>query len=290
MQGIPSTCLAWENRAAVSETRSSQLRTAFLEELQNARIAPAKEAQPCSLQVTMDRTPDQLVLVARIVSGDAKRTLISRLPSADVTPGLVPGSSLRVKKELLWQQSERILDALLVADASAKESSLLTLQRETVVLYRKDSSGWVLHRTWPLPNATADQRAPRGELTSTPDRPATVKIVLPGRICLLNLNEATPPVCEAAPQSWRQQVLLPSPCSSSALELRADSGDWSVPDRIAILDSSHPQAQPALTEVNLPGPVLSISAAGASPEAAAVVFNLSTGNYEAYAITLDCAN
>ena len=81
-----------------------------------------------------------------------------------------------------------------------------------------------------------------------------------------------------------------STCDRGVWWLRAEPGDWSVPDRLLLRNPSLPNSAPPAAELDLPGPSLSISTGRRMQSDTTVVFNLSTGNYEVYRITLACAN
>ena len=61
-----------------------------------------------------------------------------------------------------------------------------------------------------------------------------------------------------------------------------------VPDRLELVNPSLPAMQAPVAELATAGPVLSISSGEALRADTAVVFNLSTGNYEVYRIALAC--
>jgi hypothetical protein len=83
-------------------------------------------------------------------------------------------------------------------------------------------------------------------------------------------------------------MLLSSSCDARVWWLRGDGGDRTEPDRLELTVSSVSQGSASLAELSMPGPVLSISSGEALRADTAVVFHLSTGNYEVYRITLAC--
>ncbi len=85
-------------------------------------------------------------------------------------------------------------------------------------------------------------------------------------------------------------MILASACGRGVWRLSADPGDWSVPDRLLLRNSLLPNSAPSAAELDLPGPSLSISTGRHMQSDTTVVFNLATGNYEVYRITLACAN
>jgi hypothetical protein len=70
-------------------------------------------------------------------------------------------------------------------------------------------------------------------------------------------------------------------------------GDYTQTDRITLAGAPGAGAAADRTpggSADMPGPVLDISVAENAKAAAAVVKNLSTGNYEVYRITAVCSN
>jgi hypothetical protein len=284
------TCLDWQNRGALPEALSMQLRLAFLGELRSLPISSMQDSRPCDFRVLIQRTPTHFVFAAQIATGEAGRVLIGQIPHDEVAPLAVSGPGLHLQKELLWQQNDRIFDALQIPESSGESGSVVVLSRDAVSLLRKESTDWKLQRSWPLADSPADQRAPRGELQLAPDHAGFVRIVFPGKICEFDPGGSAPPVCQIRSEAWRGPIQIRSQCGSATWDLRAGSGDWSVPDRITLIDPSLPKEQAPLAEMSLSGPVLSLSGSDAAQDVTAVVFNLATGNYEVYAITLDCTN
>ena len=85
-------------------------------------------------------------------------------------------------------------------------------------------------------------------------------------------------------------MFLASPCDRGAWWLSGESEDWSVPDRLLLRNPALPKSAPPAAELDLPGPSLSISTGRHMQSDTTVVFNLSTGNYEVYRVTLACGN
>lgn len=85
-------------------------------------------------------------------------------------------------------------------------------------------------------------------------------------------------------------VLLDSNCNHMPWILRSDSGDRSVADRLLLRSSSQSKTDPSAAELEMPGPVLALSSDRTIFNATAVVFNLASGAYEVYRISLACGN
>ena len=280
-------CVNWNNHEAVSESRSQQWRGMFVEELQGAQNDSAA-AEVCGVSVYLERTPAQVVITADVENGTGKQVLFAAIPRAGIPAENGSVSTPRLEKELLWQQSERILDAIFVRGEDGAIDRLVVLQKDALKVYEKRSGSWKEVQSKPLGDAAATRRGPHGELYYSLDQPDRVKMVLAGKTCQANLGDATAPNCQQNLDVWRAGMLLSSPCSSQVWWLRSDGGDMTASDRLELVNPSLPAAQAPIAELATPGPVLSISSGEALRADTAVVFNLSTGNYEVYRIALAC--
>ena len=260
----------------------------FVEELQGRESDSATAAENCSVSVYLERTPAQVVVTADVENGSEKRELFAVIPRAGIPAESGNVSTLRLEKELLWQQSERILDAVFVRGEDGASDRLVVLQKDVLNVYEKWSGSWKEVQSKPLADATARQRGPHGELYYSLDQPDRVKIVLAGKTCQASLGDATAQSCHQNLDVWRTGMLLSSQCNSQVWWLRSDGGDMTVPDRLELVNPSLPATQAPVAELATAGPVFSISSGEALRADTAVVFNLSTGNYEVYRIALAC--
>lgn len=278
--------LLWENRSSVSESKSQALKELFSEELAGeSRRAPA-EARARTLRVVLADTPVRVLLVATVPTAHGDDVRIGEAPrTADfLAPGVESGP--RLAKELIWQSAEPILDAIEYPGADGK-TGLLILEPQRAVVYTGGKEHWELHDQATIPGTAIAERDPRGEIWFNPRESGEAKVVLPGRICELKLAEPLALHCRAAEPSWRDGLFLTSPCDHTTLWLRADSGDRTAPDRLFLGRPSAPLDR-AISEMELPGPVLSLSSGQAFVRDTAVVRNISTGNHEVYRISIAC--
>jgi hypothetical protein len=245
---------------------------------------------PHTLQISIEETPAFYVLVAKVPTTDGDATRINQvergaLPSAGKAAG-----QYHLSKQLIWQQQEPILDAVETGDETQGLGPLLILNRDNLLLYRQRNDKWELQDSTQIPRSEKTSRTPRGEIRFSLGNEKQDIIVLPGQTCDVTISEKIDLNCRAASPSWREGMFLSSPCGRSVWWLKAEQGDWSVPDRLLLRDNSLPKSAASVAELELPGPVLSVSTGRHMQSDTAVVFNLSTGNYEVYRITLSCAN
>jgi len=280
-------CVNWNNHEAVSEARSQQMRNAFIEELQGKQTDAVVEASAtnCGVSVYLERTPTQLVLTARTENGEKQSWLIA-IPRAGMAVENDGASMPRLEKELLWQQSERILDAILVRGENGAADRLVILSKDALEVLEKRNGAWKLALTKPLGDAATSQRMPHGGLTYSSEQPEKLKIIVGGKTCQTTLAESVALNCVQGSDAPRTEMLLASNCDSRVWWLRSDGGDMTAPDHLELAATASPQAPVAGLPV--PGPVLSISSGEALRADSAVVLNLATGNYEVYRISLAC--
>ncbi|MBS1840521.1 MAG: hypothetical protein JST77_06685 [Acidobacteria bacterium] len=284
------SCVTWTNHEAVPEARSQQLKSAFVEELQGkAGNATADSAAGnCAVSVDLEKTPTQIVFTAELENGAEKQHLFAAVSRAWISAESAGPSAPRLEKELLWQQSERILDAIFVRGENGGRDRLIVLQRDALVVYEKQAGEWKAALTKPLGEASVTQRAPRGEIYFSVEQPDRAKIVFAGKSCQANLGDAPALSCVASSEAARTGMLLVSACDSRAWWLRGDGGDMTMPDHLELAIPSAQKTEAAVAELPMSGPVLSISSGEGVGADTAVVFNLATGNYEVYRIALAC--
>ncbi|MBZ5701935.1 MAG: hypothetical protein LAN84_08810 [Acidobacteriia bacterium] len=281
--------LAWSNASSLPEAESEDLRRVFVAELTSRRAALTGEAAAPELRVSLRETPAHLLFVAALSgAGDSPEVRMVQVPRAGISVAEHPPSILRLQKELLWRQREPLLDAAELPGDAARPGLLLLLGRESLALLHSEKDGWALQDSAPLLPAAAPARDLRGEIRLEGPR---AQIILPGRICDASFERKISLDCRVGSEPWRAKAPLRSPCDVALWQLATGSGDWSVADHIR-LESEHGKSSGAAAArpLDLPGPVLSLSPAPENRSAWAVVWNLASGNYEVYRITLACGN
>ncbi len=281
--------LVWGNASSLSEAESEALRRAFVAELTGRRVTLTEEAAAPALRVALSETPAHLLFVAAFSgAGDSSEVRMVQVPRAGISVDEHAPSILRLQKELLWRQREPLLDAAELPGDAARPGLLLLLGRESLALLHSEKDSWTLQDSAPLLPVPAPARDLRGEIRLGGPR---AQVILPGRICDASFETKISLDCRAASEPWRAKVPLRSACEAALWRLATGSGDWSVADQIRLESEREKNsgASPA-RPLDLPGPVLSLSPAPENRSAWAVVWNLASGNYEVYRITLACGN
>ena len=282
--------LSWQNHSSLTDVNSQALKDAFTSELGGENIVEKAESGVRVLLISIEETPAFYVLIANVPAGSGDATRISRFARGAMPSAPNLGVRRRLLKELIWEQHEPILDAVDMGEESSKLGPLLILNRENLSLYRRENDRWELQDAKRIPTSERAIRVPRGEIRFSLGAEKQDSLVLPGQSCDVAVAEKIELNCRGTSHAWREGMFLASACDRSVWWLRTETGDWTVPDKLLLRNPSLPKSAPSEVELDLPGPSLSISTGRRMQSDTAVVFNLSTGNYEVYRITLACAN
>jgi hypothetical protein len=283
--------LSWQNWSSVPEAQLQLLRESFVNELGSGVVVDSRESNAHALRVFLQDTPTGILLVAAVPSSNGEQIRMIELPRSSLPVPGKPAGDLRLQKELIWQQREPILDAIEYTNDSSKQSLFLLLTREAFWFFRGGTDGWVLQDSKPIPLPEVSTRDSRGQIRFSSEHEDRAFVDLPGRVCDVRLMDTVVIHCESGSQPWGEGRFLTSPCTRAVWWLQADSGDWTTPDRLLLRNPGGEKTDPFVAELELPGPVMSISAPGKilRPNTV-VVHNLSSGNYEVYRITLACGD
>src|SRR5437667_462126 len=203
------------------------------------------------------------LLVSHRESGFSARSFfcfsVQRHLRATIPPAGIPGESgssapPRLEKELIWQQGERILDAIFLRGETGANDRLVVLQQDLLSVFEKRAEGWKIVQSKPLGETAITRRAPHGELYFSQDQPDRVKIVLPGKTCQTKFSDATALSCQQNLDVWRSGELLRSPCDTQAWWLRSDGGDMTMPDRLELVNPALPATQEPVAGLTTNGP------------------------------------
>ncbi len=260
--------LSWQNHSSLADEHSQALKASFTDEFGAESLVEKQESGAHVLQVSIEETPAFYVLIANVPTATGEGIRISRFARAALPTG----------------------DAVETGEDPSKLGPLLILNRDSLSLYRRENDRWQLQDAQRIPTSEQAMRAPRGEIRFSLGGEKQDSIVLPGQSCDVAIAEKIELNCRAASHAWREGMFLASPCGRGVWWLRAEPADWSVPDRLLLGNPSMPKSAPSAADLDLPGPSLSISTGRRMQSDTAVVFNLLTGKYEVYRITLACAN
>lgn len=263
----------------------------FRQQLESHRFSLSDSPDAALLRVGVAETPTELVLSAATRVGEKDEVRLLTFPRASFRAASLPVAPVRLEKQLVFQTSDRLLDASLLGEGTPGGMALLAYRNFELVALRIDSVGAVqqsvsLAAAGPLPS-----RDPRAELSLQPDSPS---IVLSGKSCPFTWTATNTDIkCHPVKFVPRAPTVLTSSCDSRGWKLLADGADWTTPDLLqAVPDNPSQQGRAAILS-DFPGPIISMSiSAERNPSSSTLIVtrNLRTGNYEVYKVTLACGN
>lgn len=259
----------------------------FRKELEKHHFVLSDEPTAFLLRLGLAETPTQLVLSANARIGEKDEVRLVTFPRANFRAASLPVVPVRLEKQLVYQTSDRILDASSLSNGTQAGMVLLVYRNADLAVLRLDASGAVQQSVSLTAAAVLPTRDPRGELKLTSD---DASVFLPGKSCEFTWTTPGEPKCHAAKANWRVPTVLSSSCGAGGWKLLADGSDWNTPDLLQAVPDNSMQKGSAAILSDFPGPILSINGEQSPASALIVTRNLRTGNYEVYNITLACGN
>jgi len=273
--------------AVFEETEGPSWQTMLRRELDRRKLSITEESAAPLLRVGATETPTQIVLAADLLFANRQEYRVVALERAALQPEILSASSVRIEKQLLFESSERILDAASSTTSNADDLTVLIYRNSDLTALRLERTGTVKQT---LSLSAADSRPsrdPRAELITTGN---VEQLQLSGKLCDFNWTTPADVKCHSAKTIWRALPTLTSPCDSTSWRPEADGNDWTSGDLLQVLPEGVSRHGRVVLLSDFPGPILIINSAQNSHSALVVVKNLRTGNYEIYKITLACGN
>ncbi|HKF41076.1 MAG TPA: hypothetical protein VKB21_08290 [Candidatus Acidoferrum sp.] len=261
----------------------------FRQQLESHHFSVSDSPDAALLRVGVAETPAELVLSATTRIGEKDEVRLLTFPRASFRAPSLPVVPVRLEKQLVFQTSDRLLDASSPGNDTSGGMAVLAYRDFAFVALRIDSVGAVQQSVSLTAAGPLLSRDPRVELSLEPDAPS---IVFSEKSCPFSWTAANADIpCRAAKSVPRAPAVLTPSCDSRAWKLLADSSDWSTPDLLEAVPNEPSHKGSAAILSDFPGPIIAISAEQ-NPSASALVVtrNLRTGNYEVYKVTLACGN
>jgi hypothetical protein len=282
--------LVWTNHSTLSEQRVERLRATFTAQMEAAQVRLAQGETAPALRVAIEQTPTQIVFTATVPGGGSTSVAIEEVARSAAGIDASPGNSVRLEKELLWQQETRILSAALLRAGADGGSRLVVLTEENLLVYGGGPGSWKLENTKTLPGPRQAQRSARGQLIVATESNGRVGVLLPSRRCEADVADDSAVACANVTTEWPSGRLMALPsCGAQTWWLKSDGVDWTEEDRL-LLRSTGAGREAAAAELGFAGPVISVSGGDSAGTATAVARNLNSGNYEVYRVALACGN
>jgi hypothetical protein len=258
----------------------------FRKELENHHLTVTEDPAATFLCIGVAETPTQLILSAATRVSEKDEVRFLALPRSCFRATSLPVAPIRIERQLVYQTSDRLLDASSLRNGSEGGMALLSLHNSELSVLRVDSTGQV---TQVIPHVAAIglSRDLRGELTLHGD---DVTVLLSSKACDFNWAAFSEAKCVAAKTIWRNPTVLTPSCDAGGWRLLADGPDWSTPDSLQVVPDGLLRQESVTLLSDFPGPILSINGEQNPTGALVVTKNLRTRDYEVYKITLVCGN
>lgn len=300
----------WTNVSSLPEAESIVLREVFVKEFSSRRAMVATEPSVKMVQVSVRETPTNFLLVARIPTSAGEQVRMAGLPRIGFLPVMTRGSGLRLAKQLLWQQAETILDAGEFSGAAGGRPNIFFLKPDAVAIYRGADEQLSEIQELAFTGYKYVSRDLRGEMQKGQE--GAIAVALPGGNCVIRgpaavgerwtmqctagnaaKSNASAMTATSAAGAKRigdaeaQVATITSSCDANAWRLLSEGLDWTQPDRL-LLVSAEMKREEAVASLDFAGPIRRVASAEDGKSALAVVFNLTSGSYEVYRITMVC--
>jgi hypothetical protein len=257
--------------------------------------------------VTLSENLNNFVWAAQIRRGDTSQIVFTMSPRPRENAVASSALPITFRSEKFWEGPEEILDAVEVTPSN--DAGMLYLLQPGGLMIRKRGANTEFKIEIPLVQVAT--RTPFGlvQVEATcqpPDSSSCVVVILNGYFCSIALekrtvrechkpgpfspNDPMPPVIlhDAIYPKGRSEPRTPlSNYCGAEIGFGTGAGDFTEPDFVEAYEWRGATYVPLSNELNFPGPVMALHIVGRVPTA--IVRNLKTGNYEAYRLSISCA-
>jgi hypothetical protein len=185
-----------QNRSSLSASDAAAIRAALENALAKSGIRLAPDGQTAHISVALSETLAAYMWIADVHRNDSSRIFIVNV-GRDVRgqpPRAAP--SLVIRRELLWEQNQPILDVAFPIEQSGARN-MLVLEPKQISFFRWQGDRWVLNGASTLPRNTAVERVPRGSLNY---RGELLSVVFERETCRSSITPGTEFKCEGVTQ------------------------------------------------------------------------------------------
>jgi hypothetical protein len=287
------------NISSLTPGEARRVEQALNMELQNHGVRPPSVGSAAiNVRITLSENEKSYVWSAEIRQGDTSQVVFLPVPRPAESRAVLNSMPIVLGSEKFWEGSERILDAAMVSN-SAGESLLLVLLPEGLEFHTTASDSMSKVE---IPSGQTATRDARGVFVQHGN---DIVILLEPKICTVELDtrvlagclstggpagardpmEEFMPFHPLPPVIGNQVAMLPSGCGVSDQFLATGARDYTEPDSLQIFEGKRSNA--VSNPLNFPGPVTALHVTDHVPTA--IVRNLQTGNYEAYRLSISCA-
>jgi hypothetical protein len=283
--------VAWQEAPQPSGYLSDRRKKVFLDQIAACGMEAAENSDAPILTVTIEVTPSKVLLIASSTEAASPQIYMIEVPRASLFVARETAPAPQLKRELLWQQEKPIQSALEWQDPTTMERFLFLLSESLFMRFDFENGVWKWMDSAQFLPVGPRLRAGEASLFYSHAK-ERVELVLGKEVCDLHLTSHFNYTCLGT-EVLDRTTELSSTCDESPRYLVTGKGDYTQTDRITLASAAGAAGAADETyrgSLDMPGPVLDISVAENAKAAAAVVKNLSTGNYEVYRITAVCSN
>jgi hypothetical protein len=250
------------------------------------------------VRITLSENVKEFVWSAEVRQDDTSHVVLVAVPRPSESPAASNSMPMVLRSEKFWEGQERILDAV-ASDAAGQNRFVLLLPDGLAI---QDNVGAAVSRVM-IPSAQSPSRNPRGFLEPNGN---IVSAVFQAQTCLIaldthNLVECHP-TANRAPADYlidfapgdaqligtgAEFGIVHSACVDGNQVLATSPRDYTQPDSLQAFQIKPTGAVAISNGLEFPGPILALHVVPDIPRV--VVLNLKTGKYEAYQLSISCA-
>ena len=285
--------LEWHPDANWSEGEGGHWRGIVRAELEKRALTLTEDAGAPALDVFAAETPTQVVLTAKTRVADRDEVRIVSVGRALLSPVSPPIAPVRLERQMIYENENRILDALSVGSGAEGGLALLLYKNFEIVAFRLDSKGAVRDAVSLSAANLKPSRDPHAELSV---RAGLNSVQVPGKVCEFSWEAPAEVKCHgerpasAAKSEWRGEMLLASPCDGSSWKLVKSGSEPNAREVLQVVPEGALLETSAAVLSEFPGPIVGTNRERNPDSALVIARDLRTGNYEIYKITLACGN
>jgi hypothetical protein len=250
------------------------------------------------VRVTLSENVKEFVWSAEVRQGDASHVVLIAVPRSSEGRAVSNSMPMVLRSDKFWEGPERILDAV-ASDAGGQNKILLLLPSGLAI---QDNSGAAVSRVV-IPTAQTASRNPRGLLEYSGN---IVSAVFQTQTCTIALDTQNlvecHPTANRAPADYlidfapgdaqligtgAEFGIVHSSCGDGNQVLATSPRDYTQPDSLQAFQIKPTGAVAISNGLEFPGPILALHVVPDIPRV--VALNLKTGKYEAYQLSISCA-
>lgn len=197
--GPGAVSIEFSNRSSLIRSQEEDIQRGLLRELSILGLRVVNiEAAAANIKISLSENLQQYVWVAQILQGRNEPAVVMvsfpRGPSSRMDSA---ASAISLRRNLLWSQTDRILDA---AALGGTPQQLIVLDENGVTLYQMQGGHWQVEQSLPLHRVHPWPRDLRGRLVLRKDH--LFDVYLPGFFCRSTSNMPLALTCHESEDPW----------------------------------------------------------------------------------------